>query len=422
MKLISAFLMACIAFAASSVAHAADDKKARTKDAPSGQVAAGTTNPGDSAGRGETQSPPPRPPRPHTIDDLALYQLLSFSLLLLIFFPLIWLRTHKAAGGQGASISQAEVLALSNAVAAAVASRTSQLATTTSVMTSESNIKKALNDMGPKLVESVARAAAIEVNKTQLGELTAKFQALEAKLKQADLALADEKLRTSAAQKDCDAAVAGRQASEKSAADAAVDKATAEQRLSELRISLDATGGQLTSVRIEAEKARADLDAERRTVSLLRAEAGKGFDLLAPTRLMGTDLSPQMQAMHQESLDGNVSSAAAWSTLTAFASAQLDPTAKDFQLQIVRRLGFTLVSYWKQKGLSEKDCHDRLVHWAKALNEHADGRYNLLVPALGEPIDKARMACASSATAIREVLCWQVRNPAGANFSLAEVA
>jgi hypothetical protein len=32
------------------------------------------------------------------------------------------------------------------------------------------------------------------------------------------------------------------------------------------------------------------------------------------------------------------------------------------------------------------------------------------------------MACTTSATSVREVLCWQVRNPTGANFSLADVA
>jgi hypothetical protein len=32
------------------------------------------------------------------------------------------------------------------------------------------------------------------------------------------------------------------------------------------------------------------------------------------------------------------------------------------------------------------------------------------------------MSCATTVTVVREVLCWQVRNPAGANFSLAEVA
>ena len=137
---------------------------------------------------------------------------------------------------------------------------------------------------------------------------------------------------------------------------------------------------------------------------------------------MGTDLGVQMQAMYQAALAGDFAAIAAWSTLTTFASAQADPTAKDFQLQIVRRLGVALVGYWKHQSLSEKERHEKLSQWAKSLNENADSRFNLLVPGLGEPIDKTRMTCATSSTAIREVLCWQVRNPSGASFSLAEVA
>jgi hypothetical protein len=80
------------------------------------------------------------------------------------------------------------------------------------------------------------------------------------------------------------------------------------------------------------------------------------------------------------------------------------------------------VQSWRHNGLTEKERHEQLSIWAKCLNDHADGRYNLLVPGLGTPIDRARMACATSATTVREVLCWQVRNSVGANFSLAEVA
>jgi hypothetical protein len=160
----------------------------------------------------------------------------------------------------------------------------------------------------------------------------------------------------------------------------------------------------------------------KRAADVFRAEANKGYELLAPAKLKDTDQGAQLHAMYQESLAGNVASISAWTTLTAFVAAQADPAAKDFQLQIVRRLGVTFVNYWKHQGLSEKERHDKLVSWAKSLNEHADGRYNLLVPSLGEPVDRSRMSCATTVTVVREVLCWQVRNPAGANFSLAEVA
>jgi hypothetical protein len=121
-------------------------------------------------------------------------------------------------------------------------------------------------------------------------------------------------------------------------------------------------------------------------------------------------------------LAGSVSATAAWSALTAFASAEADAQAKDFQLHILKRLGAVLVNYWKGQGSPPKDSHERLTHWARCLNEQAKGRYNLFVPAIGAPVDRTKMTTASSASIVQEVLCWQVRNPAGANYSLAEVA
>lgn len=189
----------------------------------------------------------------------------------------------------------------------------------------------------------------------------------------------------------------------------------AEAAASRLQSDLDAKAALIT-------QAQAEAATERNAAAQLRANANKGYEVLAPAKLKATDLAAQMQEMYQASLSGEVAAIAAWSALTTFASAQTDPAAKDFQLQIVRRLGVVLVGYWKHQSLSEKDRHEKLSQWAKRLNEHADSRFNLLVPALGEPIDKTRMTCATSSTAIREVLCWQVRNPSGASFSLAEVA
>ncbi len=154
----------------------------------------------------------------------------------------------------------------------------------------------------------------------------------------------------------------------------------------------------------------------------LQTEARRAFGHLAPQSLGGTDVSGAMQVFHAEAVSGDSAAVSAWSALTAFGAAQSDPSAKDFQLQIVRRLGLVLVQYWKHKGLSEKERHEQLALWARCLNEHADGRFNLFVPGLGTPIDRTRMSCATTATTVHEVLCWQVRNPAGANFSLAEVA
>jgi hypothetical protein len=146
------------------------------------------------------------------------------------------------------------------------------------------------------------------------------------------------------------------------------------------------------------------------------------FLQLAPKTLVDPEILALMRKLHGQALSGSVSAAAAWSTLTAFASAEADPQAKDFQLHILKRLGAVLVNYWKGQGSPPKDSHERLTHWARCLNEQAKGRYNLFVPAIGAPVDRTKMTTASSASIVQEVLCWQVRNPAGANYSLAEVA
>jgi len=169
-------------------------------------------------------------------------------------------------------------------------------------------------------------------------------------------------------------------------------------------------------------QARVDLNTRNEEVDRLSDKVRLAYESMAPAKLSGTELSPQIEVVHQEALAANMSAVSAWSALSSFGAAQLDPAAKDFQLQIIRRLGVVLVQYWKQKGLSGKERHEQLSLWAKHLNEHADSRYNLFVPGLGAPIDKTRMVSNSSSTTVQEVLCWQIRNPAGANFMLAEVA
>lgn len=147
------------------------------------------------------------------------------------------------------------------------------------------------------------------------------------------------------------------------------------------------------------------------------------FARLAPKFLADPEIAQFMRKLHGESLAGVASATAAWSTLTAFASAEADPAAKDFLLHVLKRLGSVLVHYCKeQPGSSPKERHECLSHWARCLNEHAQGRYNLFVPAIGAPVDRTKMSTPTSASIVQEVLCWQVRNPAGANYSLAEVA
>jgi hypothetical protein len=99
------------------------------------------------------------------------------------------------------------------------------------------------------------------------------------------------------------------------------------------------------------------------------------------------------------------------------------PASKDFLLHVLKRLGLVLVSHWKtQEASIAKDRHEKLSHWAKCLTEHAQGRFSLIVPPLGAPVNRVSMATAANATIVQEVLTWQVRNPAGATFSLAEIA
>lgn len=199
------------------------------------------------------------------------------------------------------------------------------------------------------------------------------------------------------------------------------DKDEIQRKLDEAVAASQKLEQDLSSERSLSESQRLKINSTEQELLRLTALTHQAFETLAPSKLRGTELSPQVEALHREALAGEASAVSAWSTLASFGSAQTDPAAKDFQLQIVRRLGVVLVQYWKQKGLTEKERYEYLALWAKCLNEHADGRYNLFVPGLGAPIDKTRMVCASSATSVHEVLCWQIRNPAGVNFMLAEV-
>jgi hypothetical protein len=192
----------------------------------------------------------------------------------------------------------------------------------------------------------------------------------------------------------------------------------------------------LSSIQAEVSKLSTELESERASLVSVRDELKhareeirsqgeksiRAYESLVPSKLHVTELSSQIEVVHREAIIGDAPAISAWSALSSFGAAQQDPLAKDFQLQIVRRLGVVLVQYWKQRGLSEKERHEHLSLWAKHLNEHAEGRYNLFVPGLGAPIDKTRMVSASGGATVHEVLCWQIRNPSGANFMLAEVA
>jgi hypothetical protein len=283
------------------------------------------------------------------------------------------------------------------------------------IVAGQTSISSNITSLGTSLAPKVAEAAVTALTNSDLGKARQKIASLESDLTEA---------RSDAH--------ASKQLAQKHQDDSSMQKAEAERALREKRAAEEkVTVAEATASRLQSDleaksalitQAQDEAATERNAAAQLRANANMGYEVLAPAKLKVTDLGAQMLEMYQASLSGEVTAIAAWSALTTFASAQADPAAKDFQLQIVRRLGVVLVGYWKHQSLSEKDRHEKLSQWAKRLNEHADSRFNLLVPALGEPIDKTRMTCATSSTAIREVLCWQVRNPSGASFSLAEVA
>lgn len=438
MKNKSVTLLACLVFFASSLILAAASDNSASKKSPQNNTNSATvggvptaerTPQTDRTSAEKTKKDSPlvpvgAPDQETSLKDIAKQQILLFSLALIIFFPMIWMiliRTRKpSVVGTNSSLSQAELKSISDAVVAVVVSRTTQ--TDTNIRFSEANIKRAMSDMGPQLVAAVSKAAAQEVNKTQLGELNAKCKDLEEKLSRADRDLESERENTRAAQARCDAAVNQKNQSDLKESAAIREKLAVENTLNTKIAQINLLTDQLASANKDAELKKAELEANLIMLENLRSEANKPFEVLAPVKLKATELGAQMQAIYQAAVTGDVAAIAAWSTLTTFASAQADPAAKDFQLQIVRRLGVALVGYWKHQSLSEKERHEKLSQWAKSLNEHADSRFNLLVPGLGEPIDKTRMTCATTSTAIREVLCWQVRNPSGASFSLAEVA
>jgi len=289
------------------------------------------------------------------------------------------------------------------------------LATIAKVNEAQTIIKDRITTLETTLLNKIAEAAVAALSKSELGELRHKLSVAGIEVEKMKQSLVDKDIQIESVSE-------GSRSAQLALTTIQGEKQILSDNLTRIQIEKDRLDKELAASQDLVKSTEDDVAKQKAAADVLRAEVEKGYEVLAPAKLKDTDIGVQLHAMYLESLSGNAASIAAWTTLTVFVSAQTDPMAKDFQLQIVRRLGLTLVNYWKQQGHTEKERHEKLVHWAKSLNELADSRYNLLVPSLGEPIDRSRMSCATSVTAIREVLCWQVRNPAGANFSLAEVA
>jgi len=284
-----------------------------------------------------------------------------------------------------------------------------------SLSTSQNNVTNTLNGLNTalpgKLVETLAKA----IRETPLGELAQRCSSLE-------IQLVDLRSRAERAERDVSASRDETSQVRRELATTSFDRDRLSGELDLLRETIKNLEVRLGDERTKLERANAETAGEKEVSASLRADAQKGFGHLAPAKLLGGELDAQIRDFHQQAMTGDVPAVAVWSALASFGAAQVDAGAKDFQLQIVRRLGIVLVQSWKQKGLSEKARHEQLSVWAKHLNEHAEGRFILFIPGLGTPVDRTKMACATSAPTVNEVLCWQVRNSAGANFSLAEVA
>lgn len=346
----------------------------------------------------------------------------------LVFFPNR--ERFVQANGMDSSV-QAEALGALKQASVSLKTASTSL---TQTKTDLSQQIKPLSEVAPKL------AKALEDFSEQNGKLDAlqsRFDICEAELKASNrdceaaraevassresnsrLSAQEERLNSdlSVARSDLDTAISERDTSRNSEMELRKDKNELSGKNSQLESELKSERALLVSANTALLEARQA--AETNGVQL---EAS--FARFAPKFLADPEIAQFMRKLHGESLAGVGSATAVWSTLTAFASAEADPAAKDFQLHVLKRLGTVLSHYWKeQPGSSPKDRHERLSHWARCLNEHAQGRYNLFVPAIGSPVDRTKMTTAMSATIVQEVLCWQVRNPAGANYSLAEVA
>lgn len=347
--------------------------------------------------------------------------LMTCIVILAIFglYAFVWHRTqvpthdvHHVHTGTSSSVDP-RVLAAEVVKGMAANPALSKIATVEKVVLA---IQTSLTGMQQTLPQAAGKAAADEVSKSQVGDLKVKLNELQSQLDKAlseALANRDAFEKASAAATDADRD-RHQAVSDLGKANAALQDA--QTRVAQLRQELDAKDRTL-------QLARDDVQSAQRLCQEAKNELQLTLEVNIPAGISDPQLMAQMKALHREAIQGNSSSVIAWATLTAFAAADADPASKDFLLHVLKRLGLVLVSHWKtQEAITAKDLHEKLSHWAKCLTEHAQGRFSLIVPPLGAPVNRVSMATAANATIVQEVLTWQVRNPAGATFSLAEIA
>jgi hypothetical protein len=324
------------------------------------------------------------------------------------------LDVHHVHAGTGSSV---DPKAVATEVVKGMAANPllSKIATIANLERQLSSLQTSVNSMQQTLPQAAGKAAADEVSKSQAGDLRSKISQLQAELDSANSkASLDRRALDTANAGAIDADRAKQQAiSDLRSANATLQESQAreavlrqdiEGKKSELQLALD----EVRSVQVLCQEAKVDLQ--------------RTWEVGVPAGISDPELIAQMKALHRESIKGNSSSTIAWATLSSFAAADADPASNDFLLQVVKRLGLVLVSHWKtQDSISPKERHEKLSQWAKCLTANAQGRFSLIVPPIGAPVNRTAMATADNATIVQEVLCWQVRNPSGATFSLAEI-
>jgi hypothetical protein len=346
---------------------------------------------------------------------IILLAIIGLGLLVRKWTVIPTLDVHHVHTGTGSSVDPKAVAA--EVVRGMAASPVlSKIATISNLERQLTSLQTSVNSMQQTLPQAAGKAAADEVSKSQVGDMKSKLAQLQAELDAANSkASLDRQSLDTANAEAIDADRAKRQAmSDLSSATAALQGSQAreaqlrqdiEGKTRELQLALD----EVRSAQMLCQEARSDLQ--------------RTWEVGVPTGISDPELISQMKALHRESIKGNSSSMVAWATLSSFAAADADPASNEFLLQVVRRLSLVLVSHWKtQESISPKDRHAKLSQWAKCLTAHAQGKFSLIVPPIGAPVNKTTMATADNATTVQEVLCWQVRNSAGSTFSLAEIA
>ena len=397
--------------------------KVTDKANPNPQEQKDTPPPGKVPEKGTTKSVLEASQSPETKSDTGLIVSMTLIVLLAIIGLGLLVRkwteppthdVHSVYASTGSSVDP-KLVAAEVIKGMAVSPLLSKIATIANLERQLSSLQTTVNSMQQTLPQAAGKAAADEVSKSQVGDLRSKISQLQAELDTANS-------KASLDRQALDTANAG-------AIDADRAKQPAISDLRSANAALQESQAREAALRQDIEGKKRELQLaldEVRSAQVLCQEAKydlqRTWEFNTPSGISEPELIAQMQTLHREAIKGNSTSVIAWATLSSFAAADSDPNSKDFLLHVVKRLGLVLVSHWKnQESISPKERHEKLSQWAKCLTANAQGRFSLIVPPIGAPVNKTTMATADNATTVQEVLCWQVRNPSGATFSLAEI-